>query len=127
MPRRKKFLAVTPVADIPWSIREGVLAAFKGTRVRCQLCNADCVVDAAIDIEQWQIFYCIDCSAKAGLTLTEVVEQLVTGLSISYTRFLLLMEVLRVEPGTRRYEALVAKLQSSGVQISGLPESESTS
>jgi hypothetical protein len=90
------------------------------------MCQSDCVVDASIPTEQYEIFYCIDCSAKAGLTLKEVVDQLVDGLSISFARFTLLMEVLRVEPGTTRYRALVSTLVNSGVVIADYPGSEST-
>lgn len=64
------------------------------------------MVDAAIKVSNWDVFYCIDCSAKAGLTIKEVVQQLVDGLSVSYTRFVMLQEILKAEPGSRRAEAL---------------------
>jgi len=119
--RRKKFLAVTPLSLFPGNLYPAVRTAFGGTEVRCQLCGDACVVDSAIDVSDVEIFYCINCSGRAGLTVTEVVEQLVAGLEISYARFLTLIEILRVEPGTRRYEALVDRLRHAGVAITGLP------
>jgi len=122
--RKRKFLAVTPLREIPADVRDGLLQAFEGTRVSCQMCHAECVLDKAIPADEWDIFYCIECSTRTGLTIKEVVEQLITGLSISYTRFLLLMQILKAEPGTRRYEAFKAQLIEQGVQIKTWNESE---
>ena len=124
MPRKRKFLAVTPLDQIPQDVREGLLKAFGGTRVTCQMCHAECVLDSAIEADQWDIFYCIECSTRTGLTIKEVVEQLITGLSISYARFVLLMEVLKAEPGTKRYDALRTQLTEQGVEIKTWSESE---
>lgn len=125
MPRKRKLLAVTPLYMIPTDIQSGVISTFGGTKVQCQMCSTTCLLDPAIDADGWDVFYCIECSAKAGLTINEVVQQLVDGLSISYVRFLMLMEILKAEPGTRRYRAFVDKLRESGVDISDYPESES--
>ena len=127
MARRRKFLAVTPIELIPEDIRQDVFHAFKGQRVTCQMCEKECVVDASIDLSKVDIFYCVECSSRAGLTVDEVVRALVEGLSISYMRFVTLMDVLKVEPGTRRYEALVRKLEEMGVSISHHPEGENRS
>ena len=117
MSRKRKLLAVTPMVDIPVEIRSAVMSAFGGTPVLCQICGQQCIVDPVISVGDWDVFYCIDCSSKAGLTIAEIVSQLVDGLSISYARFALLMEVLNAKPGTRRYQAFINKLIESGVVI----------
>jgi hypothetical protein len=115
---------VTPLADIPEQIRSVVVSVFGGTPAVCQICGQDCVIDPAIDASDRDLFYCIDCSAKASLTIKEVVEQLVAGLSISYARFVLLMDVLNAQPGTRHRVSLPARDDGTGVNITETPESE---